>query len=190
MRSRQARKPCDPRSCSASRRWLGAAPKSPFLARVDARQAKLRKSRAETTEGRRSLSRCAGGPAPHRSHIVRFTSIPRTKPIHAMQHAHTHTHTHTSRATHADTGSTPTCVKAAVPVARTSPPNHSCQITLLPTVWAGPLCGFSPAGSGAALAVTTTPMGVETDAAPPGSAASSLAACSPSSHVSLSRFRS
>ena len=63
-------------------------------------------------------------------------------------------------------------------------------ITLLPTVWAGPLGGFSPAGSGAALPVTTTPMGVETDAAPPGSAASSLAACSPSSHVSLSRFRS
>ena len=169
MRSRQARKPCGPRSCSASRRWLGAAPKSPFLARVDA------PSQTAKIEGGNNGT---------------FKSIPRTKPIHAMQHAHTHTHTHTSRATHADTGSTPTCVKAAVPVARTSSPNHSCQITLLPTVWAGPLCGFSPAGSGAALAVTTTPMGVETDAAPPGSAASSLAACSPSSHVSLSRFRS
>ena len=189
MRSRQARKPCGPRSCSASRRWLGAAPTSPSLARVERAKPNSKIGGEGTERDSASLAlRRRSRPPP--LHIVRFTSIPRTKPIHAMQHAHTHTHTHTSRATHADTGSTPTCVKAAVPVARTSPPNHSCQITLLPTVWAGPLCGFSPAGSGAALAVTTTPMGVETDAAPPGSAASSLAACSPSSHVSLSRFRS
>ena len=168
MRSRQARKPCGPRSCSASRRWLGAAPKSPFLARVDARQAKLRKSRGETrnlqvnTKNEANTCHAACTHAHAHAHVAR----------HARRHRQ-HTYMRQGgRARGEDKSSKPLM------------PNN------IATDCMGRPAGFSPAGSGTALAVTTTPMGVETDAAPPGSAASSLAACSLSSRGSPSRFRS
>ena len=87
------------------------------------------------------LSRCAGGPAPRRSHIVRFTSIPRTKPIHAMQHAHTHTH---AEHDHARRHRQHTYMRQGGRGEDCSPPNHSCQINIAtdcmgrPAVWLQP----------------------------------------------------
>ena len=120
---------------------LGGGPQGSRATLARATRAKPNcENRGEATE-RELLAAALVVQAPHRSHIVRFTSIPRTKPIHAMQHAHTHTH---AEHDHARRHRQHTYMRQGGRGEDCSPPNHSCQINIAtdcmgrPAVWLQP----------------------------------------------------